>query len=140
TRRLRADDFYTTDGIHNTVKRPDEIVTRVRVPFAEGRASAFEKLRRRGAIDYPLLNAAVRLDLDGGVIRGIDVVVSALAARPKRVKAAERAALGSAPTPALFARLGEAAYKQCRPLTNIDNDPAWRHEMVRVIVERALTR
>src|SRR5688572_23770398 len=50
-RVLAADDFYTPDGIFNTVKHPSEIVTRVRVPIVVGRTSAFEKLRRRGSID-----------------------------------------------------------------------------------------
>jgi 4-hydroxybenzoyl-CoA reductase subunit beta len=140
SRSLAADDFYTTDGIYNTVKRADEIVTGVRVPVVAGRRSAFEKLRRRGAIDYPLLNAAVRIDMKSGTIASMDLVVSALAARPKRVKAAARLASGTAPGAALWESLAEAAYKQCKPLTNLDNDPNWRRDMVRVLVERALSR
>jgi 4-hydroxybenzoyl-CoA reductase subunit beta len=137
TRRLLADDFYTTDGIVNTVKRPDEIVTRVRVPIREGRRSAFEKLRRRGAIDFPLLNVAVRADVDQAGVAELDLVVSALAARPKRVSAAKKV---RALDDAAVAALCDAAYKQCRPLTNIDVDADWRREMVPVLVRKALAQ
>ncbi len=127
-RTVLANDFYTPDGIANTVKLPAEIVTRVRVPIRPGRRSAFEKLRRRAAIDYPLLNCAARIDPGGE----IDVVVSALAARPKRVKPKRPGAS--------FAEIADAAFKQCKPLSNIDNDAEWRREMVRVLVKKALER
>lgn len=139
-RTVAADDFYTPDGIANTVKRPDEIVVRVRVPFTERRGSAFEKLRRRGAIDYPLLNCAARVDRgEDGAVTAVHVVVSALAARPKRVKA-PRLAPGARPSDELWRAVADAAFKQCKPLSNIDNDAAWRREMVRVLVAKAVAR
>ncbi len=136
-RTLSANEFYTADGIYNTVKRPDELVTFVRVPERPGRRSAFEKLRRRGAIDFPLLNCAARIDRgEDGSVTGGDLVVSTLAARPKRIKAAARA--GGPLDDATIGALAEAAYKQCRPLTNLNDDPEWRREMVRVVAKRAL--
>jgi 4-hydroxybenzoyl-CoA reductase subunit beta len=139
-RSLPVDDLYTTDGIQNLAKASNEIVVAVRVPVVAGRQSAFEKLRRRGAIDFPLLNVAARIDRQGGELAAVDVVVSALAARPKRVTAAARLAAGTPESARLWQTLGEAAYKQCRPLTNLDNDTEWRHEMVRVLAVRALER
>ena len=138
-RVIGANDFYTPDGIYNTVKRADEIVTEVRVPIVEGRRSAFEKLRRRGAIDFPLLNVAARLDMQHGLIAGADLVVSTLAARPRRVNAASRLK-NAAPSAHLWQDLAEAAYKQCRPLTNLDNDTEWRRDMVRILAKKALER
>jgi 4-hydroxybenzoyl-CoA reductase subunit beta len=140
-RLLDANEFYTADGIYNTVKRADEIVTEVRVPLVPGRRSAFEKLRRRGAIDFPLLNVAARFDLGAdGTIDSADLVVSTLAARPKRIQAAARLPAGSAPSETLLTQLADSAYKQCKPLTNLDNDPEWRREMVRVLAKKALAR
>jgi 4-hydroxybenzoyl-CoA reductase subunit beta len=138
SRVVTADDFYTPDGINNTVKLPGELVTRVRVPIVARRKSGFDKLRRRGAVDYPLLNAAARVDFaEDGTIASVDVVVSALAARPKRVKPL-RVPPGAKPDDALWRQIAEAAFKQVRPLTNIDNDAEWRREMVRVVVRKAL--
>ncbi len=139
-RTLSANDFYTTDGIYNQSRKLDEIVTHIRIPILADRVSAFEKLRRRGAIDYPLLNCAIRIDYKGPQIDEFDMVVSALAARPKRVKAAARLAIGKKPSDALTKQLAEVAFKNCKPLTNLDNDADWRRDMIRVLVRKALER
>lgn len=141
-RRVPAADFYTADGVKNTVLEPGEIVVRVAVPVVSGRRSAFEKLRRRGAIDFPLLSVAARADWDGedrSRLRGVDVVVSALGARPRRVRAAAKVAPGT-PTSGLARSLAEAAFAECKPLTNLDEDAEWRREMIRVLVRKALDR
>jgi 4-hydroxybenzoyl-CoA reductase subunit beta len=139
-RLVPSADFYTADGIHNTVLEPGEILTTIRVPLLANRKSAFTKLRRRAAIDFPLLSIAARVDRDGDALRAVELVVSALAARPRRVAAAARLAPGARPTAELRAQLAQAAKKECRPLDNIEGDPAWRHEMVPVLVERLLAR
>lgn len=133
-RRLTLEDFYVNDGEKNTVIAPDEILTHVRVPRpAPSRRMAFEKLRVRGAIDYPMLNLALAFDHVDGEARGVDVVVSAIAARPRRIKRLPEGPL----TAALVAEAGEVAFKQVRPLTNINGDVMWRREMVPVLLRRA---
>lgn len=141
-RRIPAGDFYTADGIMNTVLAPGEVVVRVAIPVVPGRRSAYEKLRRRGAIDFPLLSVAARVDADPanpGRITGVDVVVSALGARPRRIRAASKWAAGGS-AEALPNSLADAAFAECKPLTNLDDDVEWRRDMVRVLVKRALER
>jgi 4-hydroxybenzoyl-CoA reductase subunit beta len=139
-RRVRAVDFYTADGIHNTVLQKGEIVVRAAIPVVPGRRSAFEKLRKRGAIDFPLLSVAARIDCDQeGQIRAVDVVVSALGARPRRVRAAAKISAG-APAEGLAEALAVGAYAECKPLTNLDEEAEWRREMVPVLVKKAVTR
>src|SRR6202171_730302 len=83
-------DSYLGDGIHNTVLAPDELLTEVRVPAAAAsRKQAFAKLRMRAAIDFPALNLAVALDLDGSSVRSVSLAVSALAGRPALIKGLE---------------------------------------------------
>ncbi len=139
-RRVRAIDFYTADGIHNTVKKPGEIVVSAAIPVVAGRRSAFEKLRKRGAIDFPLLSIAARIDRDPeGGIAAVDVVVSALGARPRRIRAAAKIAPG-APEAGLAETLATGAYAECKPLTNLDEEAEWRREMVPVLVKKAVSR
>jgi 4-hydroxybenzoyl-CoA reductase subunit beta len=139
-RRVTASDFYVADGIKNTVLEPGEVVVRVEVPVIPGRRSAFEKLRRRGAIDFPLLSVAARVDAEGdAAVRAIDVVVSALGARPRRLRAASRIGPGTH-AGALPSQIGDAAWAECKPLTNLDEDTEWRRDMVRVLVQKALQR
>src|SRR5881398_1575240 len=54
-RRIRADELYKDDGIDYTTKHADEVITSVDVPATEGRlTSAYWKLRRRPAFDFPI--------------------------------------------------------------------------------------
>jgi 4-hydroxybenzoyl-CoA reductase subunit beta len=135
-RVVPACDFWVADGVKNTVLEHGEIVVRVSVPRPNGRRSAFEKLRRRNSIDFPLLSVAVRVDVDAtDQISAADVVISALGARPRRVRAAAKL-----PATEVAAHLAAGAHAECKPLTNLDDDPEWRREMVPVLVERALGR
>ncbi|MRG94314.1 FAD binding domain-containing protein [Polyangium spumosum] len=141
-RVVEAHDFYVADGVKNTVLEPGELVTRVSITRHPGRRSTFEKLRRRGAIDFPLLSIAVRLDVSGvetSRVDAADVVVSALGARPRRVRAAAKVRPGT-PFDVAARELGGGAYAECKPLPNVDDDTEWRREMVPALVERAVAR
>jgi len=138
-RVLDAKSFFTADGIRNTVMEADEIVSRVVVPTRAGRTSGFDKLRRRNAIDFPLLSIAARVDRDGDAIAAVEVVVSALAARPRRMAAAQKIAPGTSPADIVGA-ITQAAKRECKPLDNIEGDAEWRHQMVPVVVGRLLSR
>ncbi len=139
-REVPLRDFYQHDGVHNTVLAPDELLTEVRLPAAAcGRKQAFGKLRTRNAIDFPALNLAVSLDLEGESVRSVVLVVSAIAARPALIRRLED--LHGQRADVRFAEeLGRRAQKQCKPLTNIGIDPAWRREILPVLVRRTVLR
>jgi len=133
-RELALEQFYVNDGVKNSVLEPDEILTRVRVPRpAANRRMAYQKLRVRDSIDFPMLNMAVAFDFDGAVVTNLDIVVSAVAARPRRIKRLPEGPLDDA----LIEEAGMVAFKQVRPLTNINGDVVWRREMVPVMLRRA---
>jgi 4-hydroxybenzoyl-CoA reductase subunit beta len=133
-------DFYLQDGVHNTVLAPDELLTEVRVPAAaSSRKQAFGKLRTRNAIDFPALNVAVAFDLDGETVRSVTLVVSAIAARPALIRRLEDLH-GQRADARLAEELGRRAQKQVKPLTNIGVDPAWRREILPVLVRRTVLR
>jgi 4-hydroxybenzoyl-CoA reductase subunit beta len=140
TRELPVADFFLADGIANTIRRPDELVTRIRVPLPPpGRRSTFQKLRQRNAIDFPLLNVAIAGEFgDDDVVRDLRIVISALGSRPRVLTGLEPIALGRALTPEVIDGVAERAFQQCHPLTNIVLDPEWRRAMVPVQVRRAL--
>jgi 4-hydroxybenzoyl-CoA reductase subunit beta len=139
-RTLPVADFFVADGVANTVRRPGELVTRIRVPLpAPGLRSAFQKLRQRNSIDFPLLNVAVAAEFgEGEVVTALRVVVSALGARPRVLAGLEMVAVGEKLTGEVIEAVAERAYQQCHPLTNITLDPEWRRAMVPVYVRRAL--
>jgi len=143
-RSVPIDDFFVSDGVHNKKLDPGEILVEIRLPpSAPGHRGAYGKLRDRGSIDFPLLGVAVRLDLDpSGRVSDADVVLTALQARPLRVKRAREMLLAAQARGAAFeslaAAVGEQAHKQCHPLPNIPGDAAYRRAMVPVYVRRTL--
>ena len=138
-RSVPVQDFFVADGIWNTVRRRDEIVTRVRVPLPpQSVVTSFTKVRQRNSIDFPLLNIALAADMDGDAFRDLRIVVSALGSRPRAVTGLDKVAIGRSLTAETIDGVAERAFQQCHPLENIIVDPDWRREMVRVYVKRAL--
>jgi 4-hydroxybenzoyl-CoA reductase subunit beta len=139
-RSVPVGDFFVADGIENTARGWNEIVTRVRVPLPQpSLRSAFRKLRQRGAIDFPLLNVAVAALLgDDGVVSDMRMVVSALGAKPRSITGLEKVVLGRKLDEATIEAVAARAFQQCHPLTNIIVDAEWRRAMVAVEVSRAL--
>jgi 4-hydroxybenzoyl-CoA reductase subunit beta len=138
-REVAVTDFFVADGIENTVRGWNEIVTRIRIPLPHpGLRTSFRKLRQRGAIDFPLLNVAVAAELHDDAVRDIRIVVSALGSRPRPLSGLDRIAAGRPLDEETRSALAERAFQQCHPLTNIIVDPDWRRAMVPVYVRRAL--
>jgi 4-hydroxybenzoyl-CoA reductase subunit beta len=139
TRSVTVADFYIADGIWNTVRRPDEIVARVRLPLPPASMrTSFTKVRQRQSIDFPLLNLAMALDFEGDAIRSLRMVVSALGSRPREISGLEKIAAGRSLDAETIQAIADRAYQQCHPLENIIVDPDWRRAMVPVYVKRAL--
>jgi 4-hydroxybenzoyl-CoA reductase subunit beta len=140
TRSVPVAQFFVADGIENTVRGWNEIVTRVRIPLpASSLRMSFTKVRQRGAIDFPLLNIAVAADVDdAGTVADMRIVVSALGSRPRVIAGLDKVAIGRMLDDETIAAVAERAHQQCHPLTNIIVDPDWRRAMVPVQVRRTL--
>lgn len=139
TRAVRASDFFVTDGIWNTRRAADEILTTITIPIVPGRRSAYRKLRQRNSIDFPLLSVAVAADFEeSGTVKGLAGVVSTLGARPRVLAGWPEIAVGWPLDDVVIEALAERARVQCRPLENLIVDAEWRRAMVPVYVRRAL--
>ena len=140
TREIDAGDFFVTDGIRNTLRAPDEILTGITIPITNGRhRSAYRKLRQRNSIDFPLLSVAVAGEFEeDGTVAGLTGVVSALGARPRVLAGWTEIAAGEQLRNGVIDALAERAWSQCRPLENAIVDAEWRRAMVPVYVKRAL--
>ena len=140
-RSLPVREFYHPDGISNTRLEAGELVVALLVSKPKQRTrAAFHKLRRRGAIDFPLLNMAVLLRCDDqGALVELSAAVSALAARPNLVKGLDRF-LGQVPDQALIEAIADRCRRGSVPLTNLATDPEWRRAMVPVFIRRLLER
>ncbi len=141
-REVAVRDFFVADGIVNTLRAEDEILTEIRIPLASAeRRQAYAKLRQRKSIDFPLLTVAVAAEMDDDdTVRSIEGVVTALGSRPRVLSGWADVAQGRRLDEALIDELAQRAHKQCHPLENMIVDAEWRRAMVPVYVKRALAR
>ncbi|MBI2848787.1 MAG: FAD binding domain-containing protein [Chloroflexi bacterium] len=134
-------DFFTRDGKNPNVLKSDEVMTEIQVPpLPPHSGTAYLKLRLRKAIDFPMVGAAVFIQLDGkdGICKDARVVVNAVDTAPLEVEEAAKALQGKKFTDDALKEAQEASYKKVRPVPNMGGgSPTYRRKMVRVFVERA---
>lgn len=137
-RELPVEALYRDDGIDYLTKRPEEVVTSLRLRAEPGTRSAYVKLRRRGSIDFPIAGAAVAARFDGDTVTACRIVLSAVASHPLVATEAEGFLTGRRLEAETVREAAEMAAKPARPLDNADLGHYWRKRMVRVVVEQAL--
>ncbi len=89
TRVLPIADFYREDGMAWLAMAPDELLVAVRVPLKNGWVSAYEKVRVRGSIDFPLAGVAVALRREGDALVGLRIALTGVSSRPESVSGLE---------------------------------------------------
>jgi 4-hydroxybenzoyl-CoA reductase subunit beta len=132
--------LYRDDGIEYLAKRPDEIVTEIVLPPADGWRSAYLKLRRRGSFDFPILGVAAALRLEGDVVREARIVLGAVASLPREAPKAAAVLVGQRLTAETIEAAADAAAGPAKPLDNTDLTHPYRKKVTRVYVARALAR
>jgi len=132
--------LYRDDGIDYLAKRPDEILTEIMVPPADGLRCAYLKLRRRGSFDFPILGVAVALRMDGDTVSQARIVLGAVASLPREAPEAGRLLAGRRLTAEVIDEAAGVAARPSKPLDNTDLSHPYRKKMTRVFVARALRR
>jgi 2-furoyl-CoA dehydrogenase FAD binding subunit len=119
-REIPAAEFFL--GPYTTALEPDELLVETVWPApVEGERFAFEELTQRGG-DYALCMAAARVRDDE-----LRVVVGAVTPRPTVLEVDPE-------------RPGESAAAQVEPWGSIHASPAYLSQLVRVLVDRAVSR
>jgi len=137
-RAVPAGAFYANDGMAYLTKRPDEVVAEIRLPATNGWDATYHKLRRRGSFDFPVLGVAAWVRWDGDTVADARIVLGGVASWPQAVAEAADAVRGSRLEPDPVDAAAGAAFRPSKPMDNTDFGLAWRKEMTRVYVRRAL--
>src|SRR3989454_738822 len=138
-RMIDATGFYNDDGIDYLKKRSDELLVDIYLPATNGWRASYQKLRRRGAFDFPVLGVAAWLKLDAmQMVQDAKVVLGGIAPSPIEVKEAADALIGQPFDDDHIQAAAEAAYVKARPLDNTDFVMNWRKQMARQYTLRAL--
>lgn len=132
-------DLYTGRGEKPIALETGEILTEVEIPAPAALwGGDYQKLRYRGAMDFPLVGVAAVLSWDGASCTKARVVLNAVASAPVVVEEAGRLLEGQKPDEETIARAAEAAYEVAHPVANIGSTPLYRRKMVRVMARRAI--
>ena len=146
-RMIDAAGFYNDDGIDYLKKRPDELLVDIHLPPLNGWRASYQKLRRRGAFDFPVLGVAawVRMDDEqpAGATHAVSVkdariVLGGIAPSPLSIAEASKELIGRPLNQETIQAAAEAAYVRARPLDNTDFVMNWRKQMTRQYTIRAL--
>jgi xanthine dehydrogenase YagS FAD-binding subunit len=134
-RVVDAGDYFMgpdSDITRMTVLQPGELLTAIRIPATwAGARFYFEKVRDREVWDFPLVNVASSVKAAGGRIDEARIAVGAVAARPLRLVAVERALAGQP--------LNENTAKMAGDLA-IEGAVALRHNAYKIPLMRNLVR
>jgi len=137
-RTIAAEEFYRDDGIQYLAKAPEEVLVEVTLPREDGWKSTYWKLRRRGAIDFPVLGVAVAVRMESGRCRDARIVLGAVGSCPKRIREAENILEGNRLEPDVIEGAAHAVSRAIRPLDNADFLHLYRKRMASVFTQRAL--
>jgi xanthine dehydrogenase YagS FAD-binding subunit len=137
-RVVNAEDYFigpALDITRMTVLKPGDLLTAIRIPATwAGAKFYFEKVRDRQVWDFPLLNVASAMVVNGGNIERIRIAVNAAAARPLRLTAVEDAVRGKPPNAATGELGGKLAVEGAEPL----RFNGYKIPLMRNLVKRAI--
>ncbi len=136
-RTVPLSGFYT--GLRKTVMRPDEMLTAITFPaLSLSERGIFIKLGLRRAQAISVINVAVVLAFEGDVVSRAAIALGSVAPTIIRVPVAEAALVGQQLNDAMIAETARLAAATPEPIDDIRGTAAYRTEMVRVLVGRAL--
>jgi xanthine dehydrogenase YagS FAD-binding subunit len=138
-REMPLEQFFvtpkSTDEQEHALK-PNEIVTEVVVPPAHGAKAAFYSVEQKEAFDWPLVQAAVVLHMNGNTVKNARVVLGHVAPVPWPSPEAEQALEGKTITESVADQAGKAAVSKATPLSK----NKYKVQLARVAVKRAILK
>ncbi|HTB20662.1 MAG TPA: xanthine dehydrogenase family protein subunit M [Bryobacteraceae bacterium] len=138
-RTVNAEDYFIGPAIditRMTVLKPGDLLTAIRIPSTwAGAQFYFEKVRDRQVWDFPLMNVASAMVVNGGNIERIRIAVNAAAAHPLRLTAVEDAVRGQPRNAATGEMGGKLAIAGAEPLRY----NAYKIPLMRNLVKRAIS-
>ncbi len=124
-RKMKLKKIFSGDGRNPFTLMPGEILTEIRIPMKTSKG-AYQKLRIRGSIDYPLLGVAVSVKDNAGKI-----CVGGIGSTPL-VYNLESINQGT------IKDIAKQATNNVRPVSNATLSAVYRKKMVNVLIRRAM--
>ena len=137
-RTILLDELFV--DVFTTSLRNGEIITSVRLPpLAAGTRATYLKFLPQTADDYATVSVAATLRLAGdGTVADVRVALGAAGPTPVRAHAVEDALRGAVPDAKLIADAAALVDADIAPFDDVRGSAAYKREMARVWIERAL--
>ncbi len=134
--------FFTGRGEKPHALKPDEILVEIRIPPPGDRsAGAYEKLRVREGMDFPMAGVAVMVKKNrSGAVEKAKIVLGAVGPSPTEMVKAAGLLKGHKPEDELIQRVSKEVVDKVQPVGNLAMDAGYRRKMAGVLVKRALRR
>jgi xanthine dehydrogenase YagS FAD-binding subunit len=139
TREVPVEQFFRVparEGEKENALAREEIVTEIIVPPATRVRNATYEIRQKEALDWPLVAAAVALEMNGRTVTNGRVVLGHVAPVPWFVQPAGAVLAGKEISESVAEQAAQAAVHGARPLSR----NAYKVRLARVAVKRALLR
>jgi carbon-monoxide dehydrogenase medium subunit len=125
-------------GPYETAIGDAEMLIEVRVPLADGRGSAYEKVKRRAG-DWAVAASGAAVRIEGGTIADAGIGLTAVAAGV-RSERAEQALVGQPPSEDAFRAAADLAAEDCSPTADQRGSVEYKRHLAGELTLRALRR
>jgi len=135
-RNIAVENLFA--GYFETVLAKNELIAALRIPPQGNARAAYLKVTTGSAEDWPALGVAVALQAEGSTVKSARVVVSAATEKAVRLKTVEGALAGATIDDKTLARAADAAADEAECISDVRGSAAYKRELVRVYVGRAV--
>jgi carbon-monoxide dehydrogenase medium subunit len=136
-RTVEAREFV--QGPYETLLRPAEILTAIKIPIRAGAGSAYEKVERRAG-DWAIAAAGSFVVLTDGAIADVGIGMAADGAAHQCAAEAEQFLLGKEPSDENLAEAARLAAAACTPRADQRGPVEYKRHLAGELTQRALRR
>ncbi len=135
-RWIQAEDFFL--GLMTTALKPDEILTKIRIPVLSDRVgTSYQKVAQK-ASGFAIVGVAVHLGMDGGLCAEIGVGVTGLGSKPYRARGVEEGLRNRRLEPSVIEAASSQVAQDVDPLEDIHASAEFRAHLARLYTARAI--
>src|SRR5215467_12170035 len=137
-RMVALEEFFRGPG--QTIMSPDEILTEINIPKTSPQlVGEYIKFSPRDMMDLAYVGVAVAYAVAADKrCSGVRIVLGAVAPTPIRARNAEALLEGKLLTEELAAKVGDAAARESKPISDVRSSAHYRRAMVGVMTKRAI--
>jgi 4-hydroxybenzoyl-CoA reductase subunit beta len=135
---VRIADFFSGKGLTPFRLPANAIVTGVLIPPLGEKRVVYEKFSERGSLDYPVAGVAACVEIKRGRVDSHRFAATSVGSAP--LVLSEPLLNGRRFDEDFIAAAAEAIFRKAKPVANTVSAPAYRRQMTKALLERALGR